>query len=66
MMLEVEKQCTHAWNDKDAEPDIIVCPIGGGGLLSGVSLAAKGIYGRDEIRVVGVEPQGELTMSSKS
>jgi threonine dehydratase len=36
--------------------DCIVCPVGGGGLLSGVAVAAKGI--RPGIRVIGAEPEG--------
>jgi len=40
--------------------DVIVCPVGGGGLISGVSIAAKG-EGRD-IRVYGVEPLGASAM----
>ncbi len=34
--------------------DVIVCPVGGGGQLSGIAVAAKGL--RDGIRVVGAEP----------
>lgn len=34
----------------------ILCPVGGGGLLSGVAVAAKSI--NPEIRVFGVEPAG--------
>jgi threonine dehydratase len=36
--------------------DDILCPVGGGGLLSGVAVAAHGI--NPNIRVFGVEPQG--------
>jgi threonine dehydratase len=36
--------------------DVIVVPIGGGGLISGVSMAAKGV--NPSIRVVGVESSG--------
>ena len=36
--------------------DLILCPVGGGGLLSGVAVAAKGI--RPQIEVVAVEPSG--------
>jgi threonine dehydratase len=36
--------------------DLILCPVGGGGLLSGIAVAAKNI--RPQIRVVGVEPAG--------
>jgi threonine dehydratase len=34
--------------------DVILCPVGGGGLLCGTAVAAKGI--RPGIRVYGVEP----------
>lgn len=36
--------------------DTIVCPIGGGGLISGVAVAAHGIDAR--IRILGAEPIG--------
>jgi len=36
--------------------DLILCPVGGGGLLSGVSVAAKSL--RPQISVMGVEPLG--------
>ena len=36
--------------------DLIVVPIGGGGLISGIGAAAKGL--KPGIRVVGVEPAG--------
>ncbi len=38
------------------EIDLVLCPIGGGGLLSGTVTAAKGV--KPGIRVVGVEPAG--------
>jgi threonine dehydratase len=34
--------------------ELILCPIGGGGLISGTSIAAKGV--KPGIRVIGVEP----------
>ena len=34
--------------------DLILCPVGGGGLLSGIATAAKAL--KPSIRVVGVEP----------
>ncbi|MGA7671834.1 MAG: threonine/serine dehydratase [Nitrolancea sp.] len=40
--------------------DVIVCPVGGGGLISGVSLAAKS-SGRN-MKVFGVEPSGASAM----
>ena len=36
--------------------DIILCPVGGGGQLSGIAVAAKGI--KPAIKVIGVEPVG--------
>jgi len=36
--------------------DLILCPVGGGGLLAGTAVAAKSM--RPGIRVVGVEPAG--------
>jgi threonine dehydratase len=38
------------------EVDVIVVPIGGGGLISGVSMAAKSI--NPKIRIIGVESSG--------
>ena len=36
--------------------DLILCPVGGGGLLSGTAVAAKTL--KPAIRVIGVEPAG--------
>lgn len=36
--------------------DVVLCPVGGGGLLSGVAVAAKAI--KPGIRVIGAEPEG--------
>jgi threonine dehydratase len=36
--------------------DVILCPVGGGGQLSGIAVAAKDI--KSAVRVVGVEPAG--------
>jgi len=36
------------------DPDVVIAPIGGGGLMSGTSTCAKGINGR--IKVIGAEP----------
>jgi threonine dehydratase len=36
--------------------DLILCPVGGGGQLSGIAVAAKDI--KPSVRVVGVEPLG--------
>jgi threonine dehydratase len=40
--------------------DVVVVPIGGGGLISGVSTAVKAR--RPDARVVGVEPEGSAAM----
>ncbi|WP_166258448.1 threonine/serine dehydratase [Marinobacter salicampi] len=44
------------------QPDIrrILCPIGGGGLISGLGLAIK--TRRPDIELIGVEPEGAATM----
>lgn len=42
--------------------DVIVCPIGGGGLISGVSLAAKGI--NPNIKIIGVQAAGANAMET--
>jgi threonine dehydratase len=38
------------------ELEVILCPVSGGGLLSGVAVAAKTL--KPQIRVIGVEPAG--------
>jgi threonine dehydratase len=38
-----------------ADLDVIMCPIGGGGLLSGTAIAAKSM--RPQIKVIAVEPE---------
>ena len=50
--LEILDQC----------PDVqtVVVPIGGGGLISGVSVAIKSA--RPQVKVIGVEPTGAATM----
>lgn len=40
--------------------DIILAPVGGGGLISGIALAAKAI--NPDIRIIGVEPDGAQSM----
>ncbi len=44
------------------EVDLVVVPVGGGGLISGVALAVKSA--RPGARVVGVEPRGAPTVRS--
>ena len=38
--------------------DVIISPIGGGGLISGIILAAQGLPVNQRPRIVGVEPSG--------
>jgi threonine dehydratase len=42
--------------DEQPDLDLILCPIGGGGLISGTAVAAKGL--KPGIQVIGVEPAG--------
>ncbi len=42
-------------------PDLVIVPVGGGGLLSGVAAALK--QKRPATRVVGVEPEGAAAMT---
>ncbi len=42
------------------DADIILVPIGGGGLASGIAVAAKSM--RPDIKVIGVEPEGAATL----
>lgn len=44
------------------EVEAIVVPVGGGGLLAGVSLAVKSI--RPDVKIVGVEPQAAASMTA--
>jgi threonine dehydratase len=42
------------------DTDIILVPIGGGGLISGIGMYAKSI--NPSIKIIGVEPEGALSM----
>jgi len=42
--------------DEQPDLDLILCPVGGGGLISGTVVAAKGL--KPGIQVIGVEPAG--------
>ena len=42
--------------------DLVLCPVGGGGLISGVALALRSKFG-DQVRIVGAEPKGAATLS---
>ncbi|MEX0729209.1 MAG: threonine/serine dehydratase [Aquisalimonadaceae bacterium] len=42
------------------DASLILCPIGGGGLISGIGIAVKAL--RPDIRLIGVEPEGAASM----
>jgi threonine dehydratase len=44
------------------DADVVVVPIGGGGLISGVAVAVKGM--RPDARIIGVEPELSTAMHS--
>lgn len=48
--------------DQDPTVEVVVAPVGGGGLITGVSLAVRQTRG-DEVTVLGVEPEGAPSMS---
>jgi threonine dehydratase len=60
--LEIVEQLREASERRGAEsrPRTIVVPIGGGGLISGVAAAIRGLA--PDARVVGVEPEGAPKM----
>lgn len=43
-------------------PDVVVCCVGGGGLISGIGLALK--HAHPNIRLIGVEPAGAPTLTA--
>ncbi len=47
-------------NDIPTIPDIVIVPVGGGGLISGVAAAIK--IQHPEVRIIGVEPTGAAAM----
>jgi threonine dehydratase len=47
--------------DDVTAPDLVVVPVGGGGLIAGVAAAIK--QSNPHIRVVGVEPEGAAVMT---
>lgn len=74
--LEQGATFIHPFNDKDVifgqgtvaleiletlpDTDVIICPIGGGGLISGVALYAKSV--NPKIKIIGVQAEGANAM----
>ncbi|MDW5377861.1 threonine/serine dehydratase [Halomonas sp. HP20-15] len=52
--LEILEQIPHA--------AMLLCPIGGGGLIAGIAVAVKAL--RPDIRLIGVEPTGAASMQA--
>ena len=48
-------ECIEQLQEQGLAPDVILCPVGGGGLIAGVSTAAKTLV--PSIEVCGVEPE---------
>lgn len=46
----------------EQKPDVVVVPIGGGGLIAGVSTYVKDVS--PETQIIGVEPQGAASMTA--
>jgi threonine dehydratase len=46
---------------EDTNVDVVICPVGGGGLLSGIAVAAKSM--RPEIKVIAAEPMNADDMA---
>lgn len=42
--------------------DVVLCPVGGGGLVSGLAAAIKGV--RPEVRIIAVEPEGSSALGT--
>ena len=45
----------------DEKIDYMFVPVGGGGLISGISQLAKKIY--PKIKIIGIEPKGAVTQA---
>jgi threonine dehydratase len=61
-IIEAQATCGIEILDERPDVDVIVVPIGGGGLLAGVAAAAK--QRRPDVAVVGVEPRGAARMTA--
>jgi threonine dehydratase len=48
--------CALEFLQQVAQLEVILCPVGGGGLISGTACAARAL--NEKVRILGVEPQG--------
>lgn len=62
-IVECARQIGAIWGDS-VEPDFVVAPAGGGGLMSGVSVASKGYW--KNCKVVAAEPTGAYLVTTFS
>jgi len=59
--LEIREQCDEAVKgDGPGRPALVLVPVGGGGLVSGVAAALRAL--EPGVRVVGIEPEGAAKM----
>ncbi len=61
-IVQGQSTCGTELVEQSPEVEVVLVPVGGGGLLAGVALACA--YHRPGIRVIGVEPQGAAKMST--
>ena len=61
-IIEGQGTCGLEILDQVPDADVVVIPIGGGGLVAGVSAAIR--QSRPEIKLVGVEPAGAAKMTA--
>jgi threonine dehydratase len=61
-IIEGQGTCGLEILEQFPDVDVVVVPIGGGGLISGVAAALKQV--RPEVRVIGVEPEGAAKMTA--
>ena len=61
-IVQGQSSCGSEIVEQSPDAGMVLVPVGGGGLLSGVALACAAL--RPGLRVIGVEPEGAAKMSS--